>query len=139
MSSQEKTPQKSPVEKTPHPILGLVEKTPNPIFRLVEKTPHPIFRLVEKTPQLYTKPSFWNFDIFYLNCIQTLTPPLYEKPSYRNFYVFIQLVFQPLSLFSMLVEETPSLFNHIFLFNYYSNPPTLYSIYMRSRVIINMG
>ena len=60
MSSQEKTPQKSPVEKTPHPILGLVEKT----------------------PQLYTKPSFWNFDIFYLNCIQTLTPPLYKKPSY---------------------------------------------------------
>ena len=42
ISSQEKTPQKSPVEKIPHPILGLVEKTP-----------HPIFRLVEKTPQLY--------------------------------------------------------------------------------------
>ena len=53
MSFQEKTPQKSPAEKTPHPILGLVEKTP-----------HPIFRLVEKTPQLYKKPSFWNFDIF---------------------------------------------------------------------------
>ena len=60
---QEKTPQKSPVEKTPHPILGLVEKTP-----------HPIFRLVEKTPQLYKKPTFWNFDIFYLNCIQTPQP-----------------------------------------------------------------
>ena len=71
---QEKTPKKSPVEKTPHPFLGLVEKTP-----------HPIFRLVEKTPQLYKKPSLWNFDISYLNCIQTLTPPLYKKPSYWNF------------------------------------------------------
>ena len=68
MSSQEKTPR----EKTP-------QKSP------VEKTPHPILGLVEKTPQLYKKPSFWNFDIFYLNCIQTLTPPLYKKPSYWNF------------------------------------------------------
>ena len=83
MSSQEKTPQektsqKSPVEKTPHPILGLVEKTP-----------HPIFRLVEKTPQLYKKVSFWNFHIFYLNCIQILTPKLYKKSSYSNFDIFI--------------------------------------------------
>ena len=52
MSSQEKTSQKSPVEKSPHPN----------------------FRLEEKTPQLYKKPSFWNFDIFYLNCIQTPHP-----------------------------------------------------------------
>ena len=80
MSSQETTPQKSPVEKTPcpHPILGLVEKTP-----------HPIFRFVEKTPQLYKKISFWNFHIFYLNCIQILTPPLYKEASYWNFDIYI--------------------------------------------------
>ena len=93
MSSQEKTPQKSPVEKTPHPIFGLVKKTPNVIFKLVEKriqektphkmssqektpqertpqkspvekTPHPILGVVEKTPQLYKKPSFLKFGIF---------------------------------------------------------------------------
>ena len=72
---QEKTPQKSPVEKTPHPILGLVEKTP-----------HPIFRLVEKTPELYKKPSFWNFDIFYLNCIQ-IPQPIFNACGGNPFFI----------------------------------------------------
>ena len=57
-------------EKTPHKMSS-EEKTPQ------EKTPHK--SAVEKTPQLYKKPSFWNFDILNLNCIQTLTPPLYKK------------------------------------------------------------
>ena len=86
MSSQEKTPQKSPVEKTPHPILGLVEKTPQ-LYKKPSFWNFDIFYL--ETPQLYKNPSFWNFDIFYLNCIQTLTPPLYKKPSYWNFDIFI--------------------------------------------------
>ena len=54
-SSQEKTPQKSHVEKTPQPILGLVEKTP-----------HIIFRLAEKTPQLYKNPHFGILTFFIL-------------------------------------------------------------------------
>ena len=37
----------------------------NPSKSPVEKTPHPILGLVEKTPQLYKKkPSFWKFGIF---------------------------------------------------------------------------
>ena len=108
MSSQEKTPQKSSVEKTPQektPQKSPVEKTPYPILGLVEKTPHPIFRLVEKTPQLYKKPSFWNFDMFYLNVFKP-SPLHFIKSPHIGILTFL-FNFQPLSLFLMLVEETP--------------------------------
>ena len=58
---QEKSPQQnrsvkeSPQEKSPQ--ISPVEKTPQPVLQPVEKSPHPFGGHVEKRPQFYKKPS----------------------------------------------------------------------------------
>ena len=83
MSSQEKTPQEKTLQKVS------CGENPSPYFGACGENPSSYFQACGETPSTFKKPSFWNFDIFYLNCIQTLTPPLYKKPSYWNFDIFI--------------------------------------------------